>query len=155
MSKGSTSGSNKSRPPAHQNETAFRHNKSSKKTKKILESPISDLLCPSCKAVIEWRKQYRRYKPLTVSKKCVSCQKKSIKSAYHTRCDDCSTNANVCAKCGDPRSYDKAKASAKVNYNPKVSEDINDENEGEETLETESPGPSIEEESEDESDFSD
>jgi hypothetical protein len=154
MSKGSTSGAIKTRPPTHQNETAFKHNKSSKKTKKILESPISKLLCPSCKAVIEWRKQYRKYKPLTIPKKCISCQEKTIKSAYHTRCDACSVNADVCAKCGDSRSYDEAKASAKIVYNPQIPKEIVvDSEKGD--LETEIPSSSLEDESEDDSDILD
>lgn len=150
MSKGSTSGASKSRPPAHQNQTAFKHNKSSKKTKKILDSPISDLLCPSCKNVIEWRKQYRKYKPLTVPKKCTSCQQKTIKSAYHTRCDPCSSKAKVCAKCGDPRSYDEAKASAKISYNPEVSA-INEDESKSDSLE-QSPSDSSFEDDESEND---
>jgi hypothetical protein len=153
MTKGSTSGAVRSRPPAHQNETAFRHNKSSKKTKKILESPISDLLCPSCKMVIEWRKQYRKYKPLTVPKKCTSCQEKKIKAAYHTRCDPCASKSKVCAKCGDPRSYDEAKASAKLSYNP-ATEDTEPKQElSEQPASNFSPENNSEEFSEDESDI--
>ena len=55
-------------PPAHANVTAFRHNKHSKKTQEILKMPISGM-CAHCVEVIEWRKKYRKYKPLTAPSK--------------------------------------------------------------------------------------
>ncbi|KAJ1642063.1 hypothetical protein LPJ64_006052 [Coemansia asiatica] len=82
----------------YQNTFAFTHNKGSKTTKKILALPV-DGLCKRCTDQIQWRKQYRKYKPLTTPKKCVWCQLKNIKKAYHVICDDCAAKKGVCAKC--------------------------------------------------------
>lgn len=84
--------------PKYQNETAFRHNKNSKLTKTILAMPISGL-CSHCTDQLNWRKTYRKYKPLTQPKKCVRCQQKSIKDAYHVICKPCAEKDKVCAKC--------------------------------------------------------
>ena len=118
MTKGSTSGEKRTRPQMHQNTTAFHHNPSSKLTAKILASPISNLLCPSCVKVIEWRKQYRKYKPLSVPKKCIGCGEKRIKAAYHSRCDECTRAGDVCAKCGDLRSLDSRKLNTPLEIPP-------------------------------------
>ncbi|PVV04144.1 hypothetical protein BB560_001361 [Smittium megazygosporum] len=82
----------------YQNTVAFKHNRASKLTKKILSLPI-DGLCTKCYDQIEWRKKYRKYKSLTTAAKCVSCQQKNVKKAYHVLCDDCASKKNVCAKC--------------------------------------------------------
>lgn len=50
--------------PKHQNTFAFKHNPKSKKTERILSLPIRGL-CEKCRKQIEWRKKYRKYKPLT------------------------------------------------------------------------------------------
>lgn len=93
-----SSGKPKKGPPAHQNSYAFHHNKSSKLTKHIESLPIR-FLCPGCVAVIEWRKKYRKYKPLTVVKKCTACGEKRIKDAYHVICGECVRATTKCAKC--------------------------------------------------------
>lgn len=93
-----SSGKPKKGPPAHQNSYAFHHNKSSKLTKHITSLPIR-FLCPACVAVIEWRKKYRKYKPLTVVKKCTACGEKKIKDAYHVICGDCVRATTKCGKC--------------------------------------------------------
>lgn len=93
-----SSGKPKKGPPAHQNTYAFHHNKSSKLTKHITSLPIR-FLCPACVAVIEWRKKYRKYKPLTVVKKCTACGEKKIKDAYHVICGDCVRASSKCGKC--------------------------------------------------------
>ncbi|KAJ2355983.1 hypothetical protein GGF43_002353, partial [Coemansia sp. RSA 2618] len=41
------------------------------------------------------------YKSLTSPKKCVDCQLKKVKKAYHVLCDDCASKKGVCAKCQD------------------------------------------------------
>ncbi|KAJ2726226.1 hypothetical protein GGI07_000703 [Coemansia sp. Benny D115] len=82
----------------YQNTFAYTHNKGSKTTEKILAMPV-DGLCKRCTDQILWRKQYRKYKPLTVAKKCVSCHQKKVKKAYHVYCDDCARSKGVCAKC--------------------------------------------------------
>ena len=86
-----SSSNKKSRPPAHQNTFAFKHNPKSKLTDKILNSPIEHC-CRRCVDKLEWRKQYRKYKPLTQLVKCNLCTKRNIKSAYHTICEACTTS---------------------------------------------------------------
>lgn len=54
----------KKKAPKHQNSFAFKHNPKSKKTERILSMPIKGL-CDKCYKQIEWRKKYRKYKPLT------------------------------------------------------------------------------------------
>jgi len=84
--------------PRHQNRTAFKHNKNSKKTLTILSLP-NEGLCPRCHEIIEWKKKYRKYKPLSTTKRCTKCQEKTIKRAYHTLCDPCARTLKLCAKC--------------------------------------------------------
>lgn len=93
-----SSGSKKSGPPAHANKFAYTHNRNSKLTRTILSFPISGL-CPSCREIVEWRKRFRKYKPLTVAKKCVRCEQKRIKEAYHVVCNHCAAEHQICAKC--------------------------------------------------------
>lgn len=105
-----SSGKPKAGPPAHANRAAFRHNPSSRLTKHILSLPINDL-CPACEEQIEWRKRFRKYKPLTVPKRCVKCQEKgAIKEAYHVICRACCRKENKCAKCLELRTLDVKKA---------------------------------------------
>ena len=52
------------RAQKHQNRYAWRHNKNSKMTKKILSAPIVGM-CSRCYEIIVWRKKYRKYKPLS------------------------------------------------------------------------------------------
>jgi Uncharacterized conserved protein (DUF2039) len=82
----------------HQNVHAFRHNKKSKMTAKILASPNQGL-CQRCYEKIEWRKKYRKYKPLKVPGKCTSCSRRAVTRAYHTLCDDCASDKGVCGWC--------------------------------------------------------
>lgn len=74
--------------PAHQNTFAFRHNPKSKLTAKILSLP-NEGLCRRCHEKIEWRKKYRKYKPLTQPSTCNLCKRKNVTAAYHTICDGC------------------------------------------------------------------
>jgi len=64
----SQKGNVKKQGQKHQNTTAWHHNRKSKKTELIVSSPIHGL-CAHCTSVLEWRKQYRKYKPLTTPKK--------------------------------------------------------------------------------------
>ncbi|CAG8717232.1 5396_t:CDS:2, partial [Acaulospora morrowiae] len=82
----------------YQNTFAFHANKNSKKTKTINSLPI-DGVCQKCKDIIEWRKKYKKYKPLTVPKRCVGCEEKTVKEAYHILCNKCATEKGACAKC--------------------------------------------------------
>jgi len=65
-----------------------RHNPKSKLTEKILASPNTGK-CKRCHDKIEWRKQYRKYKPLSQPGKCNLCQKRNVVAAYHTICTGC------------------------------------------------------------------
>ncbi|CAG8565786.1 8534_t:CDS:2 [Funneliformis mosseae] len=90
--------SNKKSGQRYQNTFAFQPNKNSKKTKLINSLPINGL-CHRCKEIVEWRKKYKKYKPLTTPKRCVSCNEKTVKEAYHILCNKCATDKKVCAKC--------------------------------------------------------
>ena len=92
----------RSKRPAHQNSTAFKHNPNSRLTARIASIP-NDGLCHRCHAIIEWRKKYRKYKPLSQPRKCNECSQKTVRFAYHTRCTPCSQAKKVCAKCGEQR----------------------------------------------------
>ncbi|XP_077556921.1 uncharacterized protein C9orf85 homolog [Haemaphysalis longicornis] len=91
----------RSRPQKHQNSTAFKNtlHDTSVQTKKILNLKIANV-CTRCKDIIEWKIKYKKYKPLTVPKKCVKCEGKTVKSAYHIMCSGCAERLKLCAKCG-------------------------------------------------------
>ncbi|EFA85838.1 hypothetical protein PPL_01069 [Heterostelium album PN500] len=91
-------GGNKAPTSVQVQRTAFIHNPKSKKTAHILSLP-NEGLCYTCHETIEWRKRYRRYKPLTVAARCCRCGEKSVKRAYHEICDECAVDLGVCAKC--------------------------------------------------------
>jgi len=91
-------GSPKKGAPRHQNSKAFHHNKNSAKTRYIASLPNQGL-CSHCHDIIEWKKKYRKYKPLTVPRRCTGCGEKTVRRAYHTLCDSCAKKRNVCAKC--------------------------------------------------------
>ncbi|KAF9584798.1 hypothetical protein BGW38_005134 [Lunasporangiospora selenospora] len=95
-------GNNAKQGQRHKNAYAFHANKNSKITKKINEMPVGGL-CEKCVEVIMWRKKFRKYKPLTTMKKCVCCEQKAIKEAYHVMCNKCAGDKNVCAKCLESR----------------------------------------------------
>ncbi|ORX93054.1 hypothetical protein K493DRAFT_302945 [Basidiobolus meristosporus CBS 931.73] len=119
----STRGSGaKKGPQKYQNTVAYKHNKNSKKTRAINALPISGL-CQRCHDVLEWRKKFRKYKPLTTAKKwysdcslsipytfsdilslnSVCCGQKSVKEAYHVLCNKCADDKKVCAKCQESK----------------------------------------------------
>jgi superfamily II helicase len=94
-------GDTKKKGQKYQNTHAYKHNKNSKLTFKIAEISIQGL-CQRCTGILEWRKKYRKYKILTVPKKCVMCGLKNIYESYHTLCQNCSKKEKICAKCHDP-----------------------------------------------------
>ncbi|KAF9955967.1 hypothetical protein BGZ72_003225 [Mortierella alpina] len=98
----SRKGNTKKQGQAHKNTYAFHANKSSKITKRIASMPVGGL-CAKCVDVIMWRKKFKKYKPLTTMKKCVCCEQKAIKEAYHVMCNKCAGEKNVCAKCLESR----------------------------------------------------
>ena len=73
---------------AHQNSFKFRHNKKSVKTEKIKNSPL-DFLCQRCHDILQWKIDYRKYKPLTAMTKCNQCHERNIIKAYRSICDMC------------------------------------------------------------------
>lgn len=95
-------GNNKKKGQKHQNTFSFRHNKNSMTTRKILSSPL-DFLCERCLEKLEWRLNYRKYKPLTTPSRCNICQEKTIYKAYRTICEECATKDGIklCTKCGE------------------------------------------------------
>lgn len=93
------SGNNKKKAQKHQNVFAFKHNKNSMTTRKILSVPL-DFLCEKCLEKMEWRLSYRKYKPLTNPSRCNLCQEKNVYKAYRTICETCATKDNKkCTKC--------------------------------------------------------
>ncbi|CDF38932.1 unnamed protein product [Chondrus crispus] len=96
----STSSKPKSRAPAHPNTRAFKHNKNSRLTRRIALVG-TDGLCKKCADKIEWRKKYRKYKPLSVPKKCNVCLEKRIKAAYRSLCAACAEAAGKCPGCAE------------------------------------------------------
>ncbi len=113
--------------PAHQNKFAFRHNPKSKTTEKILSSPNIHV-CRRCHDKIEWRKQYRKYKPRTQPGTCNECQKRNVLAAYHTICESC-TRVSV-----------KAQALIKA----ALENEKKEEDEPKEVVETEAPPAAVE-----------
>ncbi|XP_013195419.2 uncharacterized protein C9orf85 homolog [Amyelois transitella] len=91
------------RPQKHQNKTVFKNDlhDTSHKTKFINSLEITGV-CKRCKDIIDWKIKYKKYKPLTAPRKCVGCEQKAIKYAYHLLCTKCVTEKNVCAKCCKP-----------------------------------------------------
>ncbi len=79
-------------------QVAFTHNPKSQKSKAIMEAPINGL-CKRCTEQIEWKKQYRKYKPLKAPVTCRDCKQKTVMSAYHNLCTACADRLGVCAKC--------------------------------------------------------
>jgi hypothetical protein len=92
-------GNNVKKGQKYQNTYAFKHNKNSLLTRKIKESPL-DFLCKRCLEKLEWRINFRKYKPLTIAGKCLKCENKSVYKAYRTLCDICATNSKSCSMCG-------------------------------------------------------
>ena len=88
----------KGRVPRYMNENKFKHNTKSKKSERIMALSHNGL-CHRCHDKIEWKKKYRKYKPLKRSGKCYICEQPKVKRAYHTICDDCGKERNCCVWC--------------------------------------------------------
>lgn len=95
------SGDTKKKPQKYQNTFTFKHNKNSMLTRKIRESPL-DFLCKRCLEIIEWKINYRKYKPLTTPAKCQACEGRTVYKAYRNICDACATSNKLCSKCVTP-----------------------------------------------------
>lgn len=96
--------SSRTRPQKYKNKTAFKNDlhDTSQRTKIINTIQAKDV-CQHCKQIIDWKIKYKKYKPLTQLKKCVRCEQKTIKQAYHVMCSRCSSEHKVCAKCCKPK----------------------------------------------------
>ncbi|KAL3282235.1 hypothetical protein HHI36_005427 [Cryptolaemus montrouzieri] len=92
--------SSRTRPQKHKNQTAFKNtlHDTSNRTKIINNLEVADV-CSRCKEIIEWKIKYKKYKPLTQQKKCVSCEQRNIKQAYHVMCIGCGIKLGKCTKC--------------------------------------------------------
>lgn len=90
----------RTRPQKHQNRTSFKNDlhDTSHKTKAINSLDVN-YVCSRCKSIIEWKIKYKKYKPLTAPRKCVKCEGKTVKYAYHVMCIPCVKDKKVCAKC--------------------------------------------------------
>lgn len=94
-------------PPKHRNRTAWKANSGIKKKDKELGGklhPYPEIsgVCPRCKAQIEWRRKYGKYKALMEPTKCNQCSKRAVRQAYHALCTACAKERKVCAKCCQP-----------------------------------------------------
>ncbi|CAG8467942.1 599_t:CDS:10 [Ambispora gerdemannii] len=65
----------------------------------ITEVPYPMLITGDREEIIEWRKKFKKYKPLSTPKRCVNCREKAVKEAYHTLCKKCADEKGICAKC--------------------------------------------------------
>lgn len=86
------------RKQAHQNTFAFKHNPSSKLTKKIEAIPVANF-CRRCTDKILWKKKYRKYKIQKHLSRCTLCQEKNISTSYNIICEPCGTSKNICRIC--------------------------------------------------------
>ena len=116
--------------PAHQNKFAFRHNPKSKTTEKILSSPNVHV-CRRCHDKIEWRKQYRKYKPRTQPGKCNICSRKNVMAAYHSICDKCTQHSTKAKALLQEWNQPKSSIERELEEDP-VDQQDNEEEEGEE-----------------------
>lgn len=90
----------RTRPQKYKNRAAFKNDlhDTSHVRKAINNIQVKDV-CLRCKEIIDWKIKYKKYKPLSQPKKCVRCDQKNIKQAYHIMCTQCSRKFEVCAKC--------------------------------------------------------
>eukprot|EP00474_Spongospora_subterranea_P001781 CRZ02239.1 hypothetical protein [Spongospora subterranea] len=84
--------------PAHLNKFAFKHNPHSAVTKAIAAIP-QRRVCSRCYDILEWRKSFRKYKPLKKPRKCDQCNNQTIITSYHVICEQCSHRLDACSKC--------------------------------------------------------
>lgn len=99
------SGREKKRKNAHQNTYAFKHNPGSVLTKKISQIPLVHL-CKRCHDKMEWKKKYRKFKPMTHPSKCTGCLSVNVYHSYHILCDSCATSkGTICRVCKKPELY--------------------------------------------------
>ncbi|CAO1390508.1 unnamed protein product [Diamesa serratosioi] len=88
------------RAQKYKNRTVFKNDlyDKSDRIKKLNSMSINEV-CEQCKAVIEWKIKYSKYKALTQPKSCNKCQQRTVKKAYHVICRNCAIEHRQCAKC--------------------------------------------------------
>lgn len=88
------------RPQKYKNRTAFKNDLHDKtpQQKKLNSLHVSEV-CEHCKALIQWKIKYKKYKPLSQAKTCTRCHQRNVLKAYHVICRDCALSALICAKC--------------------------------------------------------
>ena len=91
----------KSGPPKHANKEKFIPSRADKHNTKqnLIDTLPDDGCCKKCSEIIEWKKQYGKYKPLKTPAKCTGCHQRIIMLAYHQLCENCLRNKNACPKC--------------------------------------------------------
>ena len=85
----------------YQNKTAYKPHRD-QPTHVVAEHVIQRQeqgLCVRCIEILQWRRQFNKYKPLTLPRRCLHCQQKTVKCAYHVLCQVCAGEQHVCAKC--------------------------------------------------------
>lgn len=129
MSSQRGSGETRKRAQKHKNSFAFKNDLHDKtwQMKKINSLNVCEV-CERCKAQIEWRIKYKKYKPLSQAKTCVKwvysrthfvwsllilfkffnfeiifqtkrCGNRTVTKAYHVCCKECAKKERCCAKC--------------------------------------------------------
>lgn len=127
MSSQRGAGLTRKRAQKHKNTFAFKNDLHDKtpQMKKINALHVSEV-CERCKAQIEWKIKYKKYKPLSQAKTCIKwvhavirlelevvgenwfrflfisfrrCNQRTVKKAYHVCCKDCAKKERICAKC--------------------------------------------------------
>ncbi|XP_054016572.1 uncharacterized protein C9orf85 homolog [Hylaeus anthracinus] len=91
---------NRSRPQKYKNRTVFKNDLHDKTyNEKVVNKVEFENVCERCKEIIQWKIKYKKYKPLKAPSKCIKCEEKSVKYAYHNVCTPCAKQFNVCPKC--------------------------------------------------------
>lgn len=93
---------NRTRPQKHQNKKVFKNDlyDTNIRTKRVNQILITQV-CEKCKAILEWKIKYKKYKLLKAPRSCNKCGEKSVKQSYHTVCRSCANVLSICPKCGE------------------------------------------------------
>jgi hypothetical protein len=95
-------GNNKKQGQRYQNTFKYRHNKGSKKTAFVLNLKVGGV-CARCYDILQWRREFRKYKPRKTPGFCNVCTERTVKQAYCTICKPCAQQAGKCQKCGETK----------------------------------------------------
>lgn len=109
----------RSRPQKHQNRKVFKNDlhDTNIRTKRINQIQIIRV-CDRCKAILEWKIKYKKYKLLKSPKACNKCGEKAVKQPYHTICQPCADQLRACPKCVTP--FSRSEENANENDNPEA-----------------------------------